>query len=106
MNSCKNANFPKEKQESAGSNQWTMTCFTTLCSQFLTPSQWGVEAPRIYCQLENFCQIDFSSKVVNDEKWRVGPGDSLTGQSGLSRLALLVKSVNLWGNLAERCVQT
>ena len=53
-----------------------------------------------------FCQIDFSSKVVNDEKWRVGPGDSLTGQSGLSRLALLVKSVNLWGNLAERCVQT
>ena len=53
-----------------------------------------------------FCQIDFSSKVVNDEKWRVGPGDSLTGQSGLSRLALLVKSVNLWGNLAEKCVQT
>ena len=66
----------------------------------------GVEAPRIFCQLENFCQIVFSSKVVNDEKWRVGPGDSLTGQSGLSRLALLVKSVNLWGNLAERCVQT
>lgn len=53
-----------------------------------------------------FCQIDFSSKAVNDEKWRVGPGDSLTGQSGLSRLALLVKSVNLWGNLAEKCVQT
>ena len=43
---------------------------------------------------------------MNDEKWRVGPGDSLTGQSGLSRLALLVKSVNLWGNLAEKCVQT
>ena len=53
-----------------------------------------------------FRQIDFSSKVVNDEKWRVCRGDSLTGQSGLSRLALLVKSVNLWGNLAERCVQT
>ena len=62
---------------------------------------------QIYVQHMSDYEADIDvSKVENDEKWRVGPGDSLTGQSGLSRLALLVKSVNLWGNLAEKCVQT
>ena len=62
--------FPK-KSKKVGSNRWTMTCFTTLCSQFWTPSQWGVEAPRSYRQLENHYFLSDWLFKQGRERWEM-----------------------------------
>ena len=97
--------FPKKskKAQDQTSGQWHVSPLFVLNFELLLNGV--LKHLESIVNLKIFVRLTFQAR-----SWTMrngaGFGDSLTGQSGLSRLALLVKSVNLWGNLAEKCVQT